>query len=135
MYLPYVPTAVAAVVSIWWLKDGKIIGQEPWKDHPINEGKNCPKGKNAYEYLYSEERLTTPLVRKNGDLKEASWDEALDLIASKLKEATPESFGFIASCRNSNEDLYVMQKFTRVVMGPIVSNTAAGCAIHQRRPH
>ena len=56
-------------------------------------------------------------MRKNGELKEASWDEALDLIASKLKEAKPEDFGFIASCRNSNEDAYVMQKFTRVVMG------------------
>jgi formate dehydrogenase alpha subunit len=99
------------------VKDGKIIGQEPWKEHPINEGANCPKGKNAYEFLYSEDRLKMPLVRKNGTLKEASWDEALDLIASKLKEATPENFGFIASCRNSNEDAYVMQKFTRVVMG------------------
>jgi len=99
------------------VKDGKIIGQEPWKEHPVNEGANCPKGKNAYEFLYSEDRLKTPLIRKNGKLQEASWDEALELIASKLKEATPENFGFIASCRNSNEDAYVMQKFTRVVMG------------------
>jgi len=99
------------------VKDGKIIGQEPWKEHPINEGANCPKGKNAYHFIYSEDRLKMPLVRKNGQLKEASWDEALGLVASKLKEATPESFGFIASCRNSNEDAYVMQKFTRVVMG------------------
>jgi formate dehydrogenase major subunit len=99
------------------VKDGRIIGQEPWKEHPINEGANCPKGKNAYEFLYSEDRLKTPLIRKNGQLQEASWDEALDLVASKLKEATQENFGFIASCRNSNEDAYVMQKFTRVVMG------------------
>jgi len=99
------------------VKDGKIIGQEPWKEHPVNEGTNCPKGKNAYEFLYSEDRLKTPLIRKNGKLQEASWDEAFELIASKLKEAKPEEFGFIASCRNSNEDAYVMQKFTRVVMG------------------
>jgi len=99
------------------VKDGKIIGQEPWKEHPINEGANCPKGKNAYHFLYSEDRLKMPLVRKNGNLTETSWDEALDLVSSKLKEATPENFGFIASCRNSNEDAYVMQKFTRVVMG------------------
>ena len=99
------------------VKDGRIIGQEPWKEHPINEGANCPKGKNAYEFLYSEDRLKMPLVRKNGTFKETSWDEALDLISSKLKEATPENFGFIASCRSSNEDAYVMQKFTRVVMG------------------
>ena len=99
------------------VRDGKIIGEEPWKEHPINEGANCPKGKNAYHYLYSKDRLQLPLVRKNGKLTETSWDEALDLIASKFKEVTPETFGFIASCRNSNEDAYVMQKFTRVVMG------------------
>ena len=99
------------------IKDGRIIGQEPWKEHPVNEGANCPKGKNAYEYVYSEDRLEMPLVRKNGTLQESSWDEALDLVASNLKEATPENFGLIASCRNSNEDAYVMQKFARVVMG------------------
>jgi len=99
------------------VKDGRIIGQEPWKEHPVNEGANCPKGKNAYDYIYSKDRLKMPLVRKNGAFKESSWEEALDLISSKLKEATPENFGFIASCRNSNEDAYVMQKFTRVVMG------------------
>jgi len=99
------------------VKDGRIIGQEPWKEHPVNEGTNCPKGKNAYHYLYSEDRLKMPLVRKNGKLQETSWEEALNLVSSKLKEATPENFGFIASCRNSNEDAYVMQKFVRVVMG------------------
>ncbi len=99
------------------IRDGRIVGQEPWKEHPVNEGANCPKGKNAYEYIYSEDRLKMPLVRKNGALQEASWEEALDLVSSKLKQASPEDFGFIASCRNSNEDAYVMQKFTRVVMG------------------
>ncbi|MFP3974729.1 MAG: formate dehydrogenase subunit alpha [Chloroflexota bacterium] len=99
------------------IKDGTIIGQQPWKEHPINEGTNCPKGKNAYQFLYSEDRLKTPLIKKDGTLQEASWDEAFDLIASKLKEAKPEEFGFIASCRNSNEDAYVMQKFSRTIMG------------------
>jgi formate dehydrogenase major subunit len=121
MNLEYVPTICpycSCGCGIYLVvKDGRIIGQEPWKEHPINEGANCPKGKNAYEFLYSEDRLKMPLVRKNGKLQEASWEEALDLVSSKLKEATPENFGFIASCRNSNEDAYVMQKFTRVVMG------------------
>jgi formate dehydrogenase major subunit len=99
------------------VKDGRIIGQEPWKDHPINEGKNCPKGKNAYQFLYAEDRLKTPLVRKNGVLEEASWQEALDLIASRFQEATPETFGLLASGKNTNEAAYVLQKFTRVVMG------------------
>lgn len=99
------------------VRDGQIIGQEPWKEHPINEGANCPKGKNAYEYIYSEDRLKTPLIRKNGKLEEASWDEALDLIASKFKEATPETFGALGSGKTSNEESYLLQKFVRVAMG------------------
>jgi len=99
------------------VKDGRIIGQEPWKEHPINEGANCPKGKNAYHFLYSEDRLKTPLIKKNGKLEAASWDEALDLVASKFKEATPETFGALGSGKTSNEESYVLQKFVRVVMG------------------
>ena len=99
------------------VKDGRIIGQEPWKEHPINEGANCPKGKNAYEFLYSEDRLKYPLIRKNGQLREASWDEALDLVAAKFKEATPETFGALGSGKTSNEESYLLQKFVRVVMG------------------
>jgi len=99
------------------VKDGTIIGQEPWKEHPINEGANCPKGKNAYQFLYSEDRLTKPLIRKDGSLQEASWEEALDLVASKFNEATPESFGALGSGKTSNEESYVLQKFVRVVMG------------------
>jgi predicted molibdopterin-dependent oxidoreductase YjgC len=76
------------------VRDGRIIGQEPWKEHPINEGANCPKGKNAYHFLYSNERLKKPLIRKNGVLNETSWDDALDIIASKLKEAASENCGF-----------------------------------------
>ncbi len=99
------------------IEDGKIIGQEPQSDHPVNEGGNCPKGRNAYQFLYSEDRLKTPLIRKNGTLVESTWDEALDLIASKLKEAGKNEFGLLASGKNTNEDAYVLQKFTRVVMG------------------
>ena len=99
------------------IEDGKIIGEEPQNNHPINEGGNCPKGRNAYQFLYAEDRLKTPMIRKNGKLVEATWDEALDLITSKLKEAGPNEFGLIASGKNTNEDAYVLQKFTRVVMG------------------
>ncbi|MFW9846355.1 MAG: formate dehydrogenase subunit alpha [Candidatus Thorarchaeota archaeon] len=98
------------------IKDGRIIGQEPWNEHPINKGGNCPKGRNAYQFLYAEDRLKTPLIRRKGKLVKASWDEVLDLIASKLKEAGPNEFGLLASGKNTNEDAYVQQKFTRVVM-------------------
>lgn len=98
------------------IEDGRIIGQEPQHDHPVNEGGNCPKGRNAYQFLYAEDRLKTPLIRKGGKLQPASWDEALDLMASKFSEAKPEEFGLLASGKNTNEDAYLLQKFTRAVM-------------------
>ncbi|TFG34797.1 formate dehydrogenase subunit alpha [Candidatus Thorarchaeota archaeon] len=98
------------------IEDGKIIGQEPQSDHPVNEGGNCPKGRNAYQFLYAEDRLKTPMIRKSGRLVECSWDEAFDYIASKLKQAGLNEFGLLASGKNTNEDAYVLQKFTRVVM-------------------
>jgi len=120
MSIDYVPTICpycSCGCGIYLIvKDGKIIGQEPWKEHPINEGANCPKGKNSYQFLYSEDRLKMPLVRKNGVLKETSWDEALDLVAAKFKEATPETFGTLASGKTSNEESFTLQKFVRVVM-------------------
>jgi len=100
------------------IEDGKIIGQEPWNEHPINEGTNCPKGRNAYQFLYSEDRLTTPMIRKNGRMVESTWDEAFDFIVSKLKEVeNPAEFGMLASGKNTNEAAYLLQKFTRVIMG------------------
>ncbi|MHA1480496.1 MAG: formate dehydrogenase subunit alpha [Candidatus Thorarchaeota archaeon] len=100
------------------IEDGKIIGQEPWNEHPINEGTNCPKGRNAYQFLYSEDRLTTPMIRKNGGMVESTWDEAFDFIVSKLKEVeNPAEFGMLASGKNTNEAAYLLQKFTRVIMG------------------
>lgn len=99
------------------IEDGKIVGVEPWKEHPVNEGKNCIKGKNAYQFLYSPERLTTPLIRgDDGSFREASWDEALELVAAKLKATPPDLCGFIASGKTTNEDGYVLQKFARTVM-------------------
>ncbi|TFG29029.1 formate dehydrogenase subunit alpha [Candidatus Thorarchaeota archaeon] len=99
------------------IEDGKIIGQEPQTDHPINEGGNCPKGRNAYQFLYAEDRLKTPMIRKSDELVECSWDEAFDYIVKKLKQAGPNEFGMLASGKNTNEDAYVIQKFTRLVMG------------------
>ncbi|MFP4001642.1 MAG: formate dehydrogenase subunit alpha [Thermoplasmata archaeon] len=99
------------------IKDGKIIGQEPWKEHPVNEGTNCPKGKNAYQFLYSDDRLKRPMLRKGGELKETTWEDALNFVADKLEDVEPDDFGLIASGKNTNEDAYVLQKFARAVMG------------------
>jgi formate dehydrogenase alpha subunit len=99
------------------IKDGRIIGEEPQIDHPVNEGGNCPKGRNAYQFLYADDRLKTPMIRRSGELVECSWNEAFDYITEKLKQAGPNEFGLLASGKNTNEDAYVLQKFARVVMG------------------
>ena len=97
------------------VKDGNIAGMEPWKDHPVCEGKNCQKGRNAQAFLTSDQRLQRPLIKKNGVFQEASWKEALGVIADKLQGAKADAVGFINSAKCSNEDLYVIQKFIRVV--------------------
>ena len=120
MRVEYVPTICpycATGCGIYLVvKDGRIAGVEPWKEHPVNEGKNCPKGRSAHEFLYGKERLEKPLIREGDEFREASWDEALELIAERLKGAEPGEVGFLSSCKLTNEDLYVMQKFARCVV-------------------
>lgn len=102
------------------VKDDKIIGVEPWKRHPVNEGKLCPKGNFGWQFINREDRLKTPLIKENGKFKEASWDEALDKIAKKLMEVKaedPDKIGFYACARSPNENVYVTQKFARAVAG------------------
>ena len=102
------------------VKDDKIVGVAPYKRHPVNEGKVCPKGNFGYEFINREDRLTTPLIKENGEFREASWDEALDLVANKLKEVSdddPNKVGFYACARSPNENIYITQKLARVACG------------------
>lgn len=102
------------------VKDGKIVGVEPYKRHPVNEGKLCPKGNFGYEFINREDRLTMPLIKEEGEFREASWDEALDLVARKLKEVSsedPNKVGFYACARSPNENIYITQKLARVACG------------------
>ncbi len=111
------------------VNDGKLVGVEPYKRSPVNEGKLCPKGATCWEFVHSPDRLTKPLIKKNGKFVEASWDEALDLIASKFKETYekfgPKALGFQVSCRTPNEDCYIMQKWARVAFK---TNNIDNCA-------
>jgi formate dehydrogenase alpha subunit len=87
-------------------------------DEPRNDssqGMLCVKGRFGFEYVNHRDRLTQPLIRRNGMLEEASWDAALDLVADKLVEYRG-SFGALASAKGTNEDAYVIQKFARSVM-------------------
>jgi len=101
--------------------DGKIIGVLPAKQHPISQGKLCIKGWNTAEFIYHPDRLTRPLIRDNGGFREATWDEALDLVARKLLEIKekhgPEAIGVLTSAKCTNEENYLLQKLARQLLG------------------
>ncbi len=102
------------------LKGEQIVKITAVEDGAPNYGKLCVKGRFAYDFIYSKDRLTAPLIReKNGEFREASWDEALDLIAAKFKEIIaqhgPDSVAGISCARSINEDSYNMQKLFRAV--------------------
>lgn len=100
---------------------GKIKRIMPRQNEAVNELWICDKGRFGHHFNGSPNRLTTPLVRKNGELVEAGWNEALSLVAQKFAQikadAGPDALGGIAGARLSNEDLYLFQKFFRQVVG------------------
>jgi formate dehydrogenase major subunit len=114
-----------------WLhvKDERIVKVTGVEDGSPNKGRLCVKGRFGYDFIYSEERLKTPLIRENGSFREASWDEALDLIADRFKDIIakhgPDAIGGVSSSRSINEDSYQMQKFFRAVLG---TNNIDNCA-------
>ncbi len=99
------------------VEDGKVIGVEPNMNNPVNKGMLCAKGWNSFEFIGSPDRLKTPLIRKNGELVESTWEEALDLIYSRLKDISrehgPNSLGFLSSAKTSNEENYLFMKMVR----------------------
>jgi predicted molibdopterin-dependent oxidoreductase YjgC len=99
------------------VKKDRIIRVTPATEDAVNKGQACVKGRfGIAEFVHAEERLTTPLIRKNGDLVQSSWEEALQLIAEKLTTYSGDQFAFISSARCTNEENYLAQKFTRAVM-------------------
>lgn len=100
------------------VKENRVIGAIPSPEGKINQGQACVRGRFCIpEIVHSPNRLKTPLIRKNGNLVEVNWDEALDTIAENLSRYKAKQFAFIASSQCTNEDSYIFQKFTRIVMG------------------
>ena len=109
--------------------DNKLIGILPCKSHPVSQGKLCIKGLNASDFVTSKDRLTKPLIKRNGKFTDISWDEALFLVAKKLKEYKesygPDSIAVLSSAKCTNEENYLMMKFARAVLG---TNNVDHCA-------
>jgi formate dehydrogenase major subunit len=121
-----------------WTRDRHVLKVEPFEG-PANGISTCVKGKFAWEFVNSPDRLTKPLRRAvvNGaeTFVECSWDEALDLIAEKFttikRESGPDALGFIASSKCTNEESYLMQKLARAVIG---TNNIDNCSRYCQTP-
>jgi len=108
------------------IKEDRIIEVLPNLENDVNRGQLCVKGRfGIQEFVHHPERLTAPLIKKNGNFEEASWDEALELVASKLKGYKADEMAVISSAKCTNEDNYVAQKFSRAVLG---TNNVDHCA-------
>lgn len=103
------------------VEKGKLVGFEPRFDFPVNEGRLCPKGVTAYLQTHHPDRLTHPLIKRNGVFERASWDEALDLVVSKFKELQANygknSLGVYSGSSLTTEKTYLMGKFARAGLG------------------
>jgi len=104
-----------------WLhvRENKIVKVTGVEDGAPNYGRLCVKGRFGYDFIHSEKRLKTPLIRENENFREASWDEALDLVAENFKQIIdthgPDALAGVSCARSINEDSYAMQKLFRAV--------------------
>jgi formate dehydrogenase major subunit len=117
-----------------WTKDRHILKVQPLEG-PTNGISTCVKGKFGWDFANSADRLTKPLIREGGKFREASWDEALDLVARKFAETKtkngPDSLAFVSSSKCTNEESYLMQKVSRAVIG---TNNMDNCSRYCQAP-
>lgn len=110
-------------------RKNKIIRITGVEDSPTNSGMLCVKGRYAFDFVGSEERLTTPLIKENGKFRQADWEEAIALVAAKFGQIRDEfgsdAIAGLASAKVTNEENYVFQKFMRREVG---TNNVDHCA-------
>ena len=110
---PYCGTGCRMVIEE---RDGTVIRSRAQLGVGINSETLCARGRFGYDFIHHSERITTPLLRKNGNLQPASWDEALEVIKKNLKTSDPLKSGGVASARLTNEELYLFQKLFRTIL-------------------
>ena len=119
--MPYVMTTCpfcGCGCGLYVQVDGnRVVGVAPSPGHPVGQGRLCVKGWHAHELSTSPSRLLSPLVRRAGQIQETGWDEALDLVAHRLAETKAahgsQAVGVLGSARGTNEDNFLLAKFTR----------------------
>ncbi|MFC1926033.1 formate dehydrogenase subunit alpha, partial [Chloroflexota bacterium] len=103
------------------VKDNHVVRVTPDQNDSVNHGTLCVRGSYGCDFIHSPERLTKPLVKSNGDFEEASWEQALELVASELGRIRdkhgPQSLAVLSSSKGTNEENYLLQRFTRCVLG------------------
>jgi formate dehydrogenase major subunit len=101
-------------------RGGKIVQVKPVLDAPVNKGHLCVKGRYAYEFTHSPERMTKPMIRRGATWEAVSWEEATSFVAARLSgiinEHGPQSVGMVGSARGTNEENYIVQKFARIAL-------------------
>ena len=117
-----------------WTRDRHILKIEP-EEGPTNGISTCVKGKFGWDFVNSSDRLTSPLIRKGDKFREASWEEALTLVAQQFTEIKakngPDALAFISSSKCTNEESYLMQKLARAVIG---TNNMDNCSRYCQAP-
>jgi assimilatory nitrate reductase catalytic subunit len=101
--------------------DNQVVGFEPWEDFPFNKGMLCPKGVRRYLQNAHPDRLLSPLLRSGNGFREATWDEALDVTAGRLREIAqkygPDAIALYGGASLTTEKAYLLGKFARVAIG------------------
>ena len=109
--------------------DNRIVSVKPTTGAPVNNGHLCVKGRYAFDFVHSKERVTDPMIREDGIWKLVSWDEAISYTAEKMAKIIehhgPDSIAVLGSARATNEENYLTQKFARVALG---TNNVDCCA-------
>jgi len=98
-------------------ENNRVIGVEPSPGNPVNRGMLCAKGWNAYEFIHAPDRLTKPLIRREGRLVESTWDEALNSVVESLQRIQrshgSDALAFLSSAKVTNEENYLFMKMAR----------------------
>jgi formate dehydrogenase major subunit len=123
---PYCGTGCEMNVGVC---DDHVVQVKPVMDAPVNYGHLCVKGRYAFDFIDADDRVTEPMIRENGEWRVVSWEEAIAHAAQQLKAIDSEfgrdSIAVLGSARATNEENYLAQKFTRVVLG---TNNVDCCA-------